>query len=86
MFHCSFGAEQYIAAVTFPPGGIEVPSPRSTLLFVPMMLPLTPNGGFDTVIERLAPSAVALLVRRNFNERVVFSVTFPNVKFVPDLY
>ena len=75
-----------MVAVTFAPGGMEVPSARSTLLSVPMMLPLTPNGGLETVMERLAPSALALFDRRIFKDRVVFSVTFPNVKFVPELY
>ena len=70
----------------FPPAGIEVPSARSTLLFVPIMLPVTPKGGFETVIERGTPLVVALLVKRSFKDRVVFSVTFPKVKFDPEVY
>lgn len=62
-----------------------VPSAKSTWLLAPM-IPATPKGGFETVRDRRALSEVALLVNRNFKDRVVFSVTFPNVKFWPSLY
>lgn len=75
---CDFGTEQKRSAVSDWPAPMLVPSPRSTPFWAPM-IPDTPKGGLETVIDKDEAELDPLFVTLNLRIFVCCSKTSPKV-------